>query len=53
MTSNKRSHKKLQIKLLIIQGLTKVKAIELESVFGKNDILCLTETQQKLGKNFF
>ena len=51
MTSNKRSHKKLQIKLLNIQGLTKVKAIELENLFGNNDILCLTETQQKLEKN--
>ena len=53
MTSNKRSHKKLQIKLLNIQGLTKVKAIELENLFGNKDILCLTETQQKLEKNNF
>ena len=53
MTSNKRSHKKLQIKLLNFQGLTKLKAIELESLFGNNDILCLTETQQKLGKKLF
>ena len=50
MTSNKRSHKKLQIKLLNIQCLTKVKAIESESLFGNNDILCLTETRQKLEK---
>ena len=42
--------KKLQIKLLNIQGLTKVKAIELESIFGNNYILCLTETQPKMGK---
>ena len=27
-----------------------MKAIELESLFGNNDILCLTETQQKLEK---
>ena len=50
MTSNKRPYKNLQIKLLNIQGLTKVKAIELESLFGNNDILCLTETQQKMEK---
>ena len=30
-----------------------MKAIELESLFGNNDILCLTETQQKLEKNYF
>ena len=27
-----------------------MKAIELESLFGNNDILCLTETQQKMEK---
>ena len=27
-----------------------MKAIELESLFGNNDILCLTETQQELRK---
>ena len=51
MTSNKRSYRNLQIKLLNIQGLTKVKAIKLESLFGKNYILSLTETQQKIEKN--
>ena len=50
MTSNKRPYKNLQIKLLNIQGLTKVKAIELESLFWNNDILCLTEAQQKMEK---
>ena len=50
MTPNKRSYKKLQITLLNIQGLTKVKAIELESLFGNNDILCLTVIQQKMEK---
>ena len=46
MTSNKRPFvfKKIQIKLL--------NAIELESLFGNNDILCLTEPQQKMKKNF-
>ena len=29
-----------------------MKAIELESVFGNNYILCLTETQQKMKKNY-
>ena len=36
--------KNIKIKLLNIQGLTKVKAVELEHLFENNDILCLTET---------
>ena len=28
-----------------------MKTIELESLFGNNDILSLTETQQKMGKS--
>ena len=36
--------------MLNIQSLTKVKAVELEHVFENNDILCLTETQQKMEK---
>ena len=42
-----------KIKLLNIQGLTKVKAVELEHLFENNDILCLTETQQKIEKISF
>ena len=41
------------IKLLNIQGLTKVKAVELVHLFENNDILCLTETQQKIEKISF
>ena len=39
--------------MLNIQGLTKVKAVELEHLFENNDILCLTETQQKIEKISF
>ena len=46
-------YKKIKNKLLNIHGLTKVKAVELEHLFENNDILCLTETQQKIGKISF
>ena len=39
--------------MLNIQGLTKVKAVKLEHLFENNDILCLTETQQKIEKISF
>ena len=39
--------------MLNIQGLTKVKAVELEHLFENNDILCLTETEQKIEKISF
>ena len=40
----------MSIKLLNIQGLTQVKAIEIERILTKNSIICLTGTQQKLEK---
>ena len=39
--------------MLNIQGLTKVKAVQLEHLYENNDILCLTDTQQKIEKNYF
>ena len=44
------SHRVIRIKLLNIQGLTQVKAFEIERIITKNIIICLTETQQKLEK---
>ena len=43
----------MKIKLLTIQGLTKVKAVELQHLFENNDILCLAETQQKIEQIHF
>ena len=40
----------MSIKLLNIQDLTQVKAIEIEIILTKNGIICLTETQQKWEK---
>ena len=40
----------MSIKLLNIQGLTQVKAIEIEIILSKNGIICLTETQHKFEK---
>ena len=37
----------LNLKLVNVQGLTKIKAVELEQLINNNTILCLTETQQK------
>ena len=53
MTTNNRSPKNkhnTSIKLINIQGLTKPKAVELETILDNNDIICLTETQQKVEK---
>lgn len=45
---------KLQIQLINIQGLTKVKQIEIEKLIeGRNTIRCLTETQKKDEGIFF
>ena len=49
MASNKRPYTNKIIK----HSRPKVKAIELESLFGNNDILCLTETKQKMEENNF
>ena len=38
------------INLLNIQGLCQVKAVELEEMMKTNELLCLTETQQKIEK---
>lgn len=40
----------MKISLINIQGLTQVKAVEIEQLFEEHDILCLTETQQKFEK---
>ena len=41
----------IRINLLNIQGLSQVKAVELEEMLKTNELLCLTETQQKIEKN--
>ena len=40
----------IRINLLNIQGLSQVKAVELEEMMKTNELLCLTETQQKIEK---
>ena len=46
--SHRDKHRVMSIKLLSIQGLTQVKAVEIEVILTKkNGIICLTETQKK------
>ena len=52
-TTSKENAKRLSVKLINIQGLSKAKYIELEEMLNeenKMNIICITETQQKLDK---
>ena len=49
--SNLKKESCIKINLINVQGLTQTKAIELENMLTQNEIICLTETQQKVEKN--
>ena len=48
--SNLKKESCIKINLINVQGLTQAKAIELENMLTQNEIICLTETQQKVEK---
>ena len=51
--NNSNDESYIKINLINVQGLTQTKAIELENMLRQNEIICLTETQQKIEKTRF